>query len=181
MDKQAVEMFEKTVMYQDNLIWVKPVCDFFNLHDKNQYRKIKNDPILGKMVGKNRPDFDKKKNLVGFLSTDLGAIDANGRILLTKKGFIRWIQIININTIEERLRPKFVQYQTLVFDYLYGSYQEEQDTRHHYTRLRKLERLYGKIGSEIKREKLKLGAMLDRRYVDQYQLNFEGETPDGKL
>jgi hypothetical protein len=149
------------------------VCDFFNLHDKNQYQKIKKDPILGNLVGKNQPDSSENGNLRTKNRPDLGVIDANGRILLSRKGFIRWIQIINANTIDETLRDRFVSYQELVFDYLYGSLQEEQETALHYQRLRKLERLYGKIGAEIKREKQVLAGYLDNRY--QMKLNFNGQ------
>jgi len=77
--------FKKIVEYEKNAIWIKPFCDFFGLDVRNQHRKIKNDTVLSKLVAKNTPDF--------------GEIDKNGRILLTKKGFIRWIQIINPNSV----------------------------------------------------------------------------------
>ncbi len=80
MESTAFKIFKSTVKVENENIWIKPVCDFFNLHVQNQYIKIKNDPILGKLYGKN--------------STDLGEIDNNGRILLSRKGFIRWINII---------------------------------------------------------------------------------------
>lgn len=173
METSAIEMFKSTVQYQNELIWVKPVCDFFNLHDKNQYQKIKKDPILGNLVGKNHPDSSENENLRTKNRPDLGMIDANGRILLSRKGFIRWVQIINANTVDESLRDRFVKYQELVFDYLYGSLEEEKETKLHYQRLKKLERLYGKIGAEIKREKQVLAGYLDNRY--QIKLNFNGQ------
>jgi len=61
-------MFEKTVHYEESrLIWVRPVCDFFRIDVRNQHRKIKSDPVLGRLVEKSTPD--------------LGRIDDNGRIL----------------------------------------------------------------------------------------------------
>ncbi len=82
MEPSASQMFESTVKYESDLIWVRPFCDFFQIDIRNQHKKIKNDPVLGKLVGKNRPD--------------LGIIDENGRILLTKKGFLRSTRFANI-------------------------------------------------------------------------------------
>ena len=73
--------------------------------------------------------------------------------MLTKKGFIRWIQTINHNTVREDLRDKFIQYQTMIFDYLYGSAHEHATAKANYNRLQKLNRLYSKIGNEIQDRK----------------------------
>lgn len=174
METTALAMFRQTVQYSGQNIWVKPVCEFFELDVRNQHRKIKNDPILGKLVGKNTPDLDENEKLVGKNHTDLGEIDSNGRILLSKKGFVRWIQIINSNTIVEHLREKFNLFQEFVFDYLYGSVEDEEQIKLHYTRLQKLERLYSKIGTEIKREKAIVATFLNGRYT-QLSLNFNSE------
>lgn len=165
-----MEMFRSTVQYQNELIWVKPVCEFFHLNVQSEYRKIKKDPILGKLWTDSSTESTKPRNDYRFLSTDLGAVDSNGRVLLSRKGFIRWIQVINAKSVEDNMRERFVLYQELVFDYLYGSLEEEQETGRHYQRLRKLERLYGKIGAEIKREKQVLSGYLDSRY--QMRLDF---------
>ena len=157
MTSQEITMFQQTVQFIGKNIWIKPVCHFFSLNVQNQYRKLKNDTIL--------------RNLWTKKSADLGEIDNNGRILLSKKGFIRWIQTINVNTIRKELQEKFVLFQTLIFDFLYGSVESEEKTRFHYTRLQKLERLYGKIGAEIKREKTELALCLNSRYI-QLKLNF---------
>ena len=160
METTALAMFRQTVQYSGQNIWVKPVCEFFEISVQNQHRKIKNDSILGKL-------WTKK-------SADLGEIDNNGRILLSKKGFIRWIQIINANTIVEHLQEKFSIYQELVFDYLYGSAEDEEQIKIHYSRMQKLERLYSKVGSEIKREKAIVATFLNGRYT-QLSLNFNSE------
>ena len=89
MQTTALQIFNQTVQFEMDLIWVKPLCDFFNLNVQFQSRKLKNDPILSKLWTKT--------------SRDLGEIDPNGRILLSKKGFIRWIQTINPNTIDKKL------------------------------------------------------------------------------
>lgn len=170
MNATALKMFSETVKYENNYIWVKPVCDFFQLHDKNQYQKIKKDLILGNLVGKNRPDSGENKNLGDGNRPDLGKIDANGRIFLSRKGFVRWIQIINANTVDENLRDLFVTYQAFIFDFLYGSAEENDRTKASYLRLQKLERLKDKINNEIKREKSKVGKYLQARF--QTQLEF---------
>lgn len=64
METTALAMFRQTVQYDGQLIWVRPVCDFFNLDVRNQHRKIKNDVILGNLVGKNTPDLAESENLV---------------------------------------------------------------------------------------------------------------------
>src|SRR5680860_1709982 len=71
METTTLKMFSDTIKNENGLIWITPVCDFFNLHVQNQYSKIKNDPILSKLVGKNRPDSAQNENLVGKNHTDL--------------------------------------------------------------------------------------------------------------
>lgn len=115
MESSALIMFHKTVKYEDSLIWIKPVCEFFEISVQNQQRKIKNDGIL--------------RNLWIKKSTDLGKIDENGRILLSKKGFLRWIMIINMNTVSDDLRPKFCTYQELISDFLFGSLEQEKNIK----------------------------------------------------
>jgi hypothetical protein len=165
METTALAIFRETVQYSGQNIWVKPVCEFFKLDVQNQYRKIKNDPILGKLYGKNTADFKENGELVGKNTADLGEIDNNGRILLSKKGFLRWIQIINGNTINGLLRERFIIFQELIFDYLYGSAHDEEQIKIHYSRLQKLEKLYGKVGAEIKREKSIVATFLNGRYT----------------
>ena len=156
MKTTALQMFNQTIQYQGNDIWIKPVCDFFEINYENQTRKVKKDNILSKQSTKK--------------SSSLMFSDNYPRILLTKKGFVRWIQLINPQTIKETLREKFSQFQDLVFDFLYGSVEDEAQTSFHYTRLRKLEKLYSKIGTEIKREKKALTKCLNGKYL-QLSLN----------
>ncbi len=151
MEQKTLNIFKQTVVEEKDLIWIKPLCDFFDLSAQNQHRKLKNDLILA--------------NLWTKKSTDFGEIDKNGRILLTKIGFVRWIQLINYNTVREDLRDSFVEYQAMILDYLYGSTREHIDAKRNYTRLQKLEQLYGKIGNEIKREKQNLHDHWSRRYM----------------
>ncbi len=164
MEKSDLIMFAETVKYSGNQIWVRPICEFFNLDVKNQYSKIKKDPILGKLYGKNNTDLTNNEKLVGKNTPDLGEIDNNGRILLTKKGFVRWIQIINSNTIIDDLRDKFILYQSLVIDYIYGSFERDELIKVDYIRLKKLKRLYSVIGREIQRVDDRVKLYMDAKF-----------------
>ena len=150
-------MFDETINYHGFNIWVKPVCDFFKIDVRNQHKKIKNDPILTKLVEKNTPV--------------LGEIDKNGRILLTKKGFLRWIQIINPNIIPENMRSNFILYQEMVADFLFGSIEEHLELKNLNIRVQKLKKLRGKIGIEIQTCQNELTNALNHRY--QYKIDFK--------
>ena len=129
------ETFKKAIQSEGDYIWIKPICDFFNLNYENAMRKIKLDPILAKQ--------STKKADSSMFS------DNYPRVLLSKKGFIRWIQIINANTVSEEHRADFLNFQEIVFDFLYGSAEESQKVTVDFTRLKKLERLQKIITSEI--------------------------------
>ena len=106
------QIFEKTIQTDGEYIFIKPLCDFFKIDTENQVLKIKNDPILANCYGKN-----SNKMLFG---------DNYPRFCLDKKGFVRWIQIINPTIIDQNLRASFLIYQELILDYLYGAAEEQQ-------------------------------------------------------
>lgn len=107
MENSAMVMFQQTIKKMDDeAIFVKPLCDLFNLNYDNQVSNIKNDRILSKSTGK-KPD-------------KMFFNDSYPRLYLTKKGFVRWVQIINPNLIDEQLKEKFETYQEMLFDFLYG-------------------------------------------------------------
>ena len=61
MEIKTLDIFQKTVHYEESrLIWVRPVCDFFRIDVRNQHKKIKSDPVLGKLVEKNTPDLGRR-------------------------------------------------------------------------------------------------------------------------
>jgi hypothetical protein len=107
METTDLMMFKQTIKYENEYIWLKPVCDFFSISYENQTRNIKKDQILANQS-------TKKSNSLIFG-------DNYPRILLSKKGFIRWIQLVNSNTVDANLRERFCHFQDLVFDYLYES------------------------------------------------------------
>ena len=174
METTALEMFKKTVQYEHSYIWVKPVCEFFELNVQSQQRKLKKDPILEKLWTKTSTDLTKNEKLVGKNTPDFGIVDNNGRVLLSKKGFVRWIQIINTNTVAEPLREKFSIYQELVFDYLYGNMEQENQIKVDYARLKKLRHLYAKIGREIQRVDNNVKLYMDTKFT---QLSIEFNEP----
>jgi hypothetical protein len=160
METTALKMFETTVKYEDALIWVRPFCDFFEIDYKHQYKKIKNDAILSKVVEKNRPDF--------------GKIDENGRILLTKKGFLRWIMIINVNIVPEDLRTKFIQYQETISDFLYGSADQEDSIRKLVGQTQTIDEQLRELARQKRQLRKQLTQALNERY--QYSINFTEPT-----
>ena len=185
METTVVKMFTDTIRYKGANIWIAPVCDFFQISLQNQQRKLKTDPILSKLwikmstdslenenlYGKNHTVLVKNEDLYGKISTDLGEIDKNGRILLTKKGFLRWIQTINPNTIPIGIRDNFILYQEMVSDFLFGSMEEHETiTRVNYE-LQQWKQRYGEAGTMVKKKQTELILLLNTRY--QYRIDFK--------
>ena len=107
MDTQAVTMFQETVKSDGDLVFVKPICDFFKIDYLYHTRTINESILL------NRFSTTKAcKELFG---------DDRPRVVLTKQGFLMWILQLNPQIIEEIYREKFLQFQILVFDFLFGS------------------------------------------------------------
>jgi hypothetical protein len=92
-------------------IFIEPVCNFFGIHLKNQIERIKRDRICQSDVRKNSCQAmfgdNKQRNCMG------------------KRGFIRWIQIINAEIVRPELQTLFIQYQVAVFDYLYNGNEQK--------------------------------------------------------
>lgn len=107
MENTELQLFRQTVVSEENdCIFIQPICDLFEIDLQNQYKFIQNDPILESQKGKNTSNL-----LFG---------DNRQRLYLTKKGFVRWIQLLNPNIVRDDLREKLIQYQTNIFDFIYG-------------------------------------------------------------
>ena len=171
METTTLKMFSDTVKNEKGMIWITPVCEFFNLHVQNQYSKIKNDPILGKLHGKNHTDLENNDDLYGKNIPDFGEIDKNGRILLSRKGFLRWIQIINPNTIPEDFRDTFILYQGMVADFLFGSVEEHETISLVNHELQQWKERYSEAGTMIRKKQAELTLLLNTRY--QYRIDFK--------
>lgn len=136
MDSTALVMFRNTVMYSGNDIFIKPFCDFFDINYENQRRVINSDRLLQK--------WSTKK------SSSLQFGDKYVRVLLTKKGFLRWIQQLKINIVRKDLQEKLAIYQEYIFDYLYGSFEKEEEIKKVVVRRNRLKSLKTKVESELK-------------------------------
>lgn len=160
MKTTSLEMFRITIREDKGHIFVKPLCDFFKLDPNNQVENLKKDPILRNSIGKFR-----NKSVFG---------DNYPRVSLPKKGFIRWIQIINPNLICDELRERFIEYQALIFDYMYDSIETEEQAGLDYKRLRELKNQYAEIGREIQRVEKGFNSYLENKFI-QTSLEFNQE------
>lgn len=151
MNNESLSKLKNTIIQENEHIWIKPICDFFELSYKNCRRNINDDLILS-----NQSTKMPNESLFG---------DKRSRITLTKKGFIRWIQLVSANDVRSDLQDQFRQYQSLVFDFLYGSVQQNRQTKVLYARFSKLKRLKKKINRELRSIQKQLESRWDRRYL----------------
>ena len=106
MEKNIEMALTTLVISDDESIFVEPVCKFFGINFKNQRERILEDPILQSESG--------KKHHESTFS------DKRLRLCLGKRGFIRWIQIINPVIVRPELQKLFIKYQVAIFDSLYN-------------------------------------------------------------
>lgn len=159
MKKTSIQVFNTTIRSEGEFIFVKPVCDFFQIDYKNQVEKIREDPILAECSG-------KKANVPLFG-------DNYPRVYLTRRGFIRWIQVINAMTVPEHVQEAFVRYQADIFEFMYGSVEQESE-------LRSLVKEDHRIDDQLKvlvRERRLIRAALKQTLADRYQyaLSFDNQ------
>jgi hypothetical protein len=157
METKSLKLYVDIIKQDGDNVWVRPICDFFRIDVRNQHKNIKNDAILKKMVEKNTPS--------------LGEIDDYGRIKLTKKGFSRWIQIINPNIVPVELREMFIDFQANLEDYLYGSEELRQEIRTARNELEAWSRRYSEAGLMVQRKRKILEELYDNMF--QQKLPFE--------
>jgi hypothetical protein len=158
MDTTSVTMFQETVKYNGDYIFVKPICDFFGLDNETQVTKI-SESYLIQNFSKTRSD----KMLFG---------DNRERLALTKQGFILWITQINPKTVSDTVQEKLMQYQKLVLDFLYGSYERELKIKSTILRVKKLKRLRAKINLEISQGDKLIKNYIEGRFI-QPELEFK--------
>jgi len=154
----ALTMFNNTVKYSGDEIFVKPFCDFFKIEYDNQCRAINNSVLLKKSAGKNP-------------STILFG-DNIKRVTLSKQGFITWILQVNPQIVQVDLRESLIKYQELIFDFMFGSIERETNIKLMYARLKKLRRLKSKIALEINRCDKEVQLYLNYRFI-QVEMNFK--------
>lgn len=140
-------------------IFVKPICDLFKIDYENQLKRIKKDPLLSKLASKKTATLQFGDNFE--------------RICLPERGFFRWVQLINPTLVQEDIRVHFLDFQINLFDYFFNKAVISHTEQIQYTRLKKMERLYGLIGREIQSLKKKVDSSIDKRFSIQYSLQKE--------
>lgn len=162
MENTALKMFTDTVKYEGSHIFVKPLCDFFGINYDNQVSKIKNTPELALQTGKNRCE-----TLFG---------DTRHHFSLTKTGFLIWILSINHSTVRTDLQQNFIQYRSLIAEFLFGSIEEHELISRLNAELQNYRKQYSELGNIIRSTEKQLKEALNQRY--QYRLEF---TPKNQL
>lgn len=135
MDNQQLQLFNDAVKLFGDDVFVKPLCDFFQIDYDNQMKRINSDEILKLSTGKNTD-----KLLFG---------DERERVTLTKSGFVRWIQLINPQIVQVSLREKLKLFQQFIFQYFWGNVEKERRIAVTYQRRDKLKKIKAKIITEI--------------------------------
>lgn len=160
--EDKIKIFEQTVVYVENqYIPVTLTCKFFGITYRGQIDKIKNNLVL---------QSEWKK-----ISSEFIFGDKRSRVCLTKKGFIRWIQLLNVQLVTENLRETLSMYQSFIFDYMFGNIQSEDKTKLAYARLNKLKRLQSRIKSEINKSEKEIQTYLCSKFG---QLELKLLTPE---
>lgn len=122
-------------------------------------------------VAKMQPVASRSEGNLLNSEPDLGYIDANGRILLTKIGFNRWIQIINPNTIDVALRDKFILFTKMLINYLNANQVKSDDTRMLFSEISELKKQRNELDRSI-RQKERIWSKDYVGDIDQQELEF---------
>ncbi len=158
MENSTLQIFKTTAISDSvGVIPAKPLCDFFGLDWSNQQKMLKNDILLAQlMVKKPSTGIDGKTyEMIHF----------------TKKGFLRWVQLINYNIVKEELRNDFIDYQLQIFDFLFESHEQQYKMQVEYKRMNELEAIINDAQTELKAIKKNIGIYLNERY-GQTKLEF---------
>lgn len=106
MEKSIESALKTLVINDDGSIFVEPVCKYFGINFKSQKRRFLEDPIL-------QSEGTKKYHELAFGDKRL-------RLCVGRRGFIRWIQLINAEIVHPHLQKLFIEYQIAIFNYLYN-------------------------------------------------------------
>lgn len=146
-----IEIFKQTAMADSaGVIPAKPLCDFFGLDWSNQQKTFKSDPHLAQLMVKKPSTGNDGKTYQ--------------MIHFSKKGFLRWVQIINPNVVREDLKEKFLNYQLQIFDYLFGSLEEQERLQANLRRKKELEFIIKNAKDELKNIEKSVSLFIDMRF-----------------
>jgi hypothetical protein len=151
METTALSMFNSTVKYEGDDIFIQPFCDFFGIDYLNQKKAINRNALL-------KTSMSKKTSMLLFG-------DERERIALTKTGFITWILQLRCQIVHPNLQEKLMQYQSLIFEFMFGSIHREENARINYARLKKLKRLKRIINTEISKCENDIQGYLQNKFV----------------
>lgn len=138
MTKNEIQLFQETIIEHEDHVFIKPICDFFEINYENQQRILKKHPVLSNFT-------DLKVDDVHFL-------DKKKRTSLPKQQFLVWILGLPYQICREDLREKFAFYQSNIFDYLFGAVKMNDQIRKDLLRKKIIEtqmKAYKKELSEI--------------------------------
>jgi hypothetical protein len=151
MKEKEIAPYKGAVVFADQEhIFVKPLCDYFGINYTNQSRNIKNDEILKTQV--------TKKSLEPLFG------DKREHLAVSRKGFVRWIQIINAQLVRPELKVEFAKFQLFVFEYLYSAVEGGNEqlryirTAHH--EISNMEERRKKLSKEIREKSKFVGQVL---------------------
>jgi hypothetical protein len=163
---QNTALYNSAINYADgDYIFVKPICDLFQINYDSVVKRFQKDPIL-KFCTSKMTD----KNLFG---------DNYERLVVSKMGLLRWIQIINGQTITPSLREKFLDFQKISFELLYGGNilkdQYIQYVKKEIGELDALRKEYSRQGNEIKKKKFHIEKVMGMEPGEWKELVAHGE------
>lgn len=107
MEYQIKTVLADTIkMAADDYVFIDPVCEFFGIQKRNQIDRLKNDRIC--------------QNDMQKIACQAVFGDKKKRVSVGRRGFLRWIQIINPAIVRSDLQELFIEYQAAVFDFFYN-------------------------------------------------------------
>lgn len=136
MNTNTIQMFDATIKYSQEEIFVQPVCEFFAIDYLNQRKYINKHEFIKTCVS-------KKTSMFIFQ-------DERERLCLTKEGFVAWILQLRCQIVHPNLRENLGLYQKFIIQYLFGSYEREKNVVMQYYRYKKIKRLIKVLTSELK-------------------------------
>lgn len=145
-----VTMFQQTIKYGGEHIFIQPFCDFFGIDYLNQKKVINRTPLLKKAVS-------KKTSIILFG-------DNFERIAVTKRGFITWVLQINDQIVHPNLKVKLRDYQESIFDWMFGSLEEKAIIADQYHKLKDMRSEYSRIGNEIQKAEKEVKKYLEAHF-----------------
>jgi hypothetical protein len=135
---EDIQIFTETVRYDNDeqYIFVKPLCDFFDIEYENVKKTVQRDEVLQRTSVIKADEF-----IFG---------DKRERIALTKPGFIRWVQLLNPDLVRPDLKDKLIHYQTKVTEWIMGNIDEDMKLRKAYKRSNEIDGIIKALKAEKK-------------------------------